>query len=64
MTGGPVWAFIIGSGLFSVLVTAFGGLRTVVWTDAWQVIVLCIGNSWIKLSSTESDKSSTFCPHL
>ena len=37
MTGGPVWAFIIGAGLFSVLVTAFGGLRTVVWTDAWQV---------------------------
>ncbi|XP_023323099.1 sodium-coupled monocarboxylate transporter 2 isoform X2 [Eurytemora carolleeae] len=43
MTGGPVWAFIIGSGLFSVLVTAFGGLRTVVWTDAWQAGIMIAG---------------------
>ena len=37
MTGGPVWCFILAGGVLSVLVTGFGGLRTVVWTDAWQV---------------------------
>jgi len=43
VTGVPVWVYIVSGGLLSILITAFGGLRTVVWADAWQAGIMVSG---------------------
>ena len=43
LLGIPIWLGIIGLVLYSATFSIFGGLKTVVWTDVIQVVVLIIG---------------------
>lgn len=43
ITGGWAWLLIVAAVVFSGLYTAWGGLKSVVWTDALQGIVMLIG---------------------
>ncbi|WP_353777266.1 sodium/solute symporter [Winogradskyella sp. 3972H.M.0a.05] len=43
LLGIPLWLGIIGLVLYSATFSIFGGLKTVVWTDVVQVVVLIIG---------------------
>lgn len=43
VTGMPVWTSIVFLGLICTFYTALGGLKAVVWTDAFQMIVMILG---------------------
>jgi SSS family transporter len=43
ITGVQLWNLILICGSVTVIYTAFGGLRTVIWTDVAQFFVLCGG---------------------
>ena len=43
MTGWPLRSVILGIGLFTMVYTAVGGIRAVVWTDAVQGVILMGG---------------------
>lgn len=43
VTGFPVWASIIALGLICTFYTAVGGMKAVVWTDVFQMIIMLLG---------------------
>ncbi|XP_070393598.1 sodium-coupled monocarboxylate transporter 2-like [Dermacentor albipictus] len=43
VTGFPVWSSIVVIGLICTLYTALGGMKAVVWTDAFQMTVMLVG---------------------
>uniref|UniRef100_A0A131XL39 Putative sodium/solute symporter n=1 Tax=Hyalomma excavatum TaxID=257692 RepID=A0A131XL39_9ACAR len=43
VTGFPVWSSIVVIGLICTLYTALGGMKAVVWTDAFQMTVMILG---------------------
>uniref|UniRef100_V5ICF2 Putative na+iodide/myo-inositol/multivitamin symporter n=1 Tax=Ixodes ricinus TaxID=34613 RepID=V5ICF2_IXORI len=43
VTGMPVWTSIVFLGLICTFYTVLGGLKAVVWTDAFQMIVMILG---------------------
>ena len=43
ITDTPIIACIVTVGLFTIVYTALGGMRAVVWTDVFQVLVLTLG---------------------
>ncbi|XP_048236772.1 sodium-coupled monocarboxylate transporter 1-like isoform X1 [Haliotis rufescens] len=43
VTGFPTWATIITVGLVSTFYTSLGGMKAVVWTDAFQSVVMFTG---------------------
>lgn len=43
VTGFPVWASIISLGLICTFYTAVGGMKAVVWTDVFQMIIMLLG---------------------
>lgn len=49
VTGIPLWATILASGLLTTLYTALGGMRAVIWTDVIQLVVLFGGQLTIAL---------------
>lgn len=49
VTGIPLWATILASGILTTFYTALGGMRAVIWTDVIQLIVLFGGQLVIAL---------------
>lgn len=49
VTGFPLWATILASGLLTTLYTALGGMKAVIWTDVMQLVVLFGGQLVIVL---------------
>ncbi|XP_077562058.1 sodium-coupled monocarboxylate transporter 2-like isoform X2 [Haemaphysalis longicornis] len=49
VTGLPVWSSIVLIGLICTLYTALGGMRAVVWTDAFQMTVMLLGMAAVVL---------------
>lgn len=49
VTGIPLWATILASGILTTLYTALGGMRAVIWTDVIQLVVLFGGQLTIAL---------------
>ncbi|XP_040079006.2 sodium-coupled monocarboxylate transporter 2 isoform X1 [Ixodes scapularis] len=43
VTGMPVWTSIVFLGLICTFYTVLGGLKAVVWTDAFQMIIMILG---------------------
>ncbi|XP_075548947.1 sodium-coupled monocarboxylate transporter 2-like isoform X1 [Dermacentor variabilis] len=43
VTGFPVWSSIVVIGLICTLYTALGGMKAVVWTDAFQMTIMLVG---------------------
>ncbi|XP_077482927.1 sodium-coupled monocarboxylate transporter 2-like [Amblyomma americanum] len=43
VTGFPVWTSVLFLGLICTFYTAVGGMKAVVWTDAFQMIVMVLG---------------------
>lgn len=43
VTGFPVWVSIVALGLLCTFYTAVGGMKAVVWTDTFQMVVMLLG---------------------
>ncbi|ELU11741.1 hypothetical protein CAPTEDRAFT_112687 [Capitella teleta] len=43
VTGFPLWASILASGLIATIYTTLGGMRAVIWTDVFQAGVMIAG---------------------
>lgn len=58
-TGTPFWVSVIVVGCIGTLYTAIGGIKSVIWTDAFQAMAVCVGISLslivgtIKIGSVE-----------
>ncbi|XP_055329310.1 sodium-coupled monocarboxylate transporter 1-like isoform X2 [Paramacrobiotus metropolitanus] len=44
VSGLPIWSAILVSGLICTIYTALGGIKAVIWTDAFQMSVMAVGN--------------------
>jgi Na+/proline symporter len=43
VTDVPLWILIIAVGLLCTVYTSIGGIKAVVWTDAFQMVVMMLG---------------------
>ena len=42
VTGSPAWIFVLAAGLILILITSLAGLRAVVWSSVWQVVIMLL----------------------
>uniref|UniRef100_A0A8I5Y1G6 Solute carrier family 5 member 5 n=1 Tax=Rattus norvegicus TaxID=10116 RepID=A0A8I5Y1G6_RAT len=49
VTGLDIWASLLSTGIICTLYTTVGGMKAVVWTDVFQVVVMLVG-FWVILA--------------
>ncbi|EGV97461.1 Sodium/iodide cotransporter [Cricetulus griseus] len=49
VTGLDIWASLLSTGVICTLYTTVGGMKAVVWTDVFQVVVMLSG-FWVILA--------------